>query len=355
MEEMAAMETIPILIHQKVLQTDSDDESDWSDSESGRAGRQRTKRQERQKADDSERDRSRSQRQERENAEDENHSLEDALVRIQRLVRETEPDEIQRQKRTEDTRREEIWKSSYAITTLKRDVDRRYDLIDLQTSSHNQEVADDVFSAHRGRDLIFEMAFPLQLDYTNELELFSRLKRHGNFASARAMFKESLQSHMDHPFIFTLYAELLFEMGDYKSLRLLDPKPAFGCIPEHKLRPAAFDLRQMEEGSGRFIYQRKRGTEKAARQHGPNTPDASPAEDGTPEDLHSVGLQESRLLHLKWRLLESLAIFHNSGTVNEALADAKTALHSLVIHDEVGSTEVRLFKFLIRVSRPFRY
>lgn len=271
---------------------------------------------------------------------------EELIAQVERQKRRSELRDLKRQKRAYEKQGERTWEREYDISTLRRQDDSSYEPITLraitQTEGHDSQgdwtdVAHDIFDVRRGRDLTFQMEFPIHLDQSNTVEVISCLRRQGNFAAARDMFMQDMRHHLSHPFTFTQYAELLFDMGDYKSLVALEPKPVFGSHSEHQLRPAAFQARQLEDGRVRFVYlrrgRRRKGEERAPHQ-------LEPGSNG-PSDLYGLGLHETRLLHLKWRLLQSLALSFTKGTVSEALADAKDALHSLVIHDEVGSTEVR--------------
>ncbi|KAI0841006.1 hypothetical protein F5Y06DRAFT_308618, partial [Hypoxylon sp. FL0890] len=58
----------------------------------------------------------------------------------------------------------------------------------------------------------------LRLNPTGQSSDICRLKRLGDFTSARRFFKENLQEYLDRPQIIIEYAELLLEQGDYKTL-----------------------------------------------------------------------------------------------------------------------------------------
>lgn len=240
------------------------------------------------------------------------------------------------------------------ITTITRQEQHKYKKIDLRATHRDSDregwrgVPRDVFDVHRERDLTFHLELPIHIDHSNETEDLSRLRRLGDFAEGKDLIQEHFLDHMNRPIVLVQYAELLFDMADYKALQLLDPKPAFGS--GFSLRPMASRLRQLEDGRTRFVYEqththlqrRKRGryARNSDREELPD-PKLKGDEDGIPPDLHSLGSHGTRILHLNWRLLESLCAFHAKGTISEALADAKQALHAVVVHKEISSAEVR--------------
>jgi hypothetical protein len=64
-----------------------------------------------------------------------------------------------------------------------------------------------------------------ELETTDDLELdmdeFSRQCRLGDLHSAKQFFWANLGQHVDHAYVFVQYAQMLMEMGDYKSVRAL--------------------------------------------------------------------------------------------------------------------------------------
>jgi hypothetical protein len=159
-----------------------------------------------------------------------------------------------------------------------------------------------VFNASHPRDVTVHLELPISDDFGDELEEFSRLKRLGNFRVAISYFEENLTDYQAHPYIFVQYAEMLLEMGDYKSFDLLKPGLVF-------------------RGSSSQDGQGIRGQQGAANS------------------------KELNLLHLNWDLLEATSTIHRQGTIHQAIGLANEALHTLNLKPEVGSTEVRDFKF----------
>ncbi|KAH8891714.1 hypothetical protein GQ53DRAFT_765218 [Thozetella sp. PMI_491] len=84
-----------------------------------------------------------------------------------------------------------------------------------------------LITTHNFKDEI-HLELPITDDLDQELEDFARLRRLGHFKAAKEIFKNSLEEHLGKPYVFIQYAEMLFEMGDYKSLRSLNPEALFG-------------------------------------------------------------------------------------------------------------------------------
>ncbi|KAI1077260.1 hypothetical protein F5B20DRAFT_593070 [Whalleya microplaca] len=79
-----------------------------------------------------------------------------------------------------------------------------------------------VWDPSQTTDITVHLNMPLQEDLDDNLEQFCRLQRFGDFASAKRYFSENLQEHIDKPYVFVHYAEMLLEQGDYKSLVALN-------------------------------------------------------------------------------------------------------------------------------------
>lgn len=66
------------------------------------------------------------------------------------------------------------------------------------------------------------LEFDLTPDLDEELEEFGRLTRLGHYRNAKKYFKQFLQEHIYHPIVFVSYAEMLLDLGDYKSIVSLE-------------------------------------------------------------------------------------------------------------------------------------
>ncbi|RTE85339.1 hypothetical protein BHE90_000115 [Fusarium euwallaceae] len=130
---------------------------------------------------------------------------------------------------------------------------------------------------------------PFDLD--DELEEFHRFVRRGEFGAANAFFDQHLKVHIANPWIFAQYAEMLFEMGDYKSLLQLDPEPVF-----------------------RHMYQ-------------------------GPIDAGSVS---TRILEINWELLKASSLRYNQHWLRPVQDDVCEASAIIPVSADVGSTEVRI-------------
>lgn len=70
------------------------------------------------------------------------------------------------------------------------------------------------------------ICWTVELDITQDLELdldeFCYLSRLGHFHQAKQFFRDNLEQHMGDPYVFVQYAQMLLEMGDYKSVKALN-------------------------------------------------------------------------------------------------------------------------------------
>lgn len=259
----------------------------------------------------------------------------------------------------------------------------RNDLYELHNLEHNLKARAEhgrglfqtIYDVANPKNVTVHLDFPVFQDYDAEIEDFSRLRRLGNFEAANDLFKRTFEGHLKNPYIFVQYAEMLLDMGDYKSFDLLDPKPAFGgpLAP----RPGASRERQGDGSS--YLYDRPRVARKhrsrvprrsrswewqfnrfgdaepamhgAARESDPRPPPPfgqemqTPATGGLPVPPSAkrpeLWSDETQLLAINWRLLKALSLIHHNGTINEALEEARFTLETLVVNPDAGSTEVR--------------
>ncbi|KAI0111353.1 hypothetical protein F4814DRAFT_460639 [Daldinia grandis] len=74
------------------------------------------------------------------------------------------------------------------------------------------------------------LKMPVQEDLDECLEEFCRLRRLGDFVSARRFFAENLQDHFSKPYILVEYAEMLLEQGDYNTLSSINTGTIFNTM-----------------------------------------------------------------------------------------------------------------------------
>lgn len=80
-------------------------------------------------------------------------------------------------------------------------------------------------SADAGRNdwvAIERLEFDLMPDVDEELEEFTRLTRMGHYRNAKNYFAQFLKQYIDQPAVFIRYAEMLLDVEDYRSIRLLE-------------------------------------------------------------------------------------------------------------------------------------
>jgi hypothetical protein len=276
-----------------------------------------------------------------------------------------------------------------------------------QTDYHNSAANESrglfqtVYDVANAKDVTVHLSFPVSHDHDAEIEDFSRFRRLGNFEAAKELFQRTFDGQLKNPYMFVQYAEMLLDMGDYKSFALLDPNPAFGVDlsllqSEHRERKhhqphyiysqpqrvayhhdtfAPEDSRPI----GRSYYQtasvprRSRSFERPSNRDAAKEPTINhrasgshhqphsvPPRSPSPPPPHSVNqqagpargslpisrqagresliLDETQLLAMNWRLLKALAIIHRDGTINDALDEARFTLKVLLA--TLGSTEV---------------
>lgn len=193
-----------------------------------------------------------------------------------------------------------------------------------------------------GRDFTVHLDFPVFEDYDKQLENLNYLRRLGRFHTAKEHVKNFLRDQLSHPYVFVQYADLLLDMGDYKSFEQLDPSLAF----DEKLdsRPEFVRTRQSE--TTRHFYVRPtrnyrppwKDQPALARNRAPTIHLEGSLTIFPFSSMHSEVLDPpsiarapkiSRktqyvgdglyLLRWNWRLLKTLYLLHRNGTINEAL------------------------------------
>ncbi|KAF5024852.1 hypothetical protein F66182_3091 [Fusarium sp. NRRL 66182] len=86
---------------------------------------------------------------------------------------------------------------------------------------------DAAYNSTRPKDVTLHLEFDIVSDLDDQLEELNCLMRRGDFANADNFFSQHLAAHDSHPWVFVQHAEMLLEMGDFKSFHELDPGRAF--------------------------------------------------------------------------------------------------------------------------------
>ncbi|KAI0183468.1 hypothetical protein EV127DRAFT_414081, partial [Xylaria flabelliformis] len=94
------------------------------------------------------------------------------------------------------------------------------------------------------KSIIIDMKLGITEDVDKELEEISRLRRLGDFRAAQRFLKQKLPGRSDDPYFFVLYAQLLFEMGDFRSFDTLRPTRVFGVVKDEAVQKNQDLLRQ---------------------------------------------------------------------------------------------------------------
>lgn len=69
----------------------------------------------------------------------------------------------------------------------------------------------------RAKDLTTHLELDIADDLEPDLEEFARLSRLGNFRAAKSFFRDNLEYFVGNQYVFVQYAQMLMEMGDYKT------------------------------------------------------------------------------------------------------------------------------------------
>ncbi|KAI3325441.1 hypothetical protein HD806DRAFT_521041 [Xylariaceae sp. AK1471] len=185
----------------------------------------------------------------------------------------------------------------------KRDFQRRPSEIKV-----NREI-DGILTPSSG-DLTVHLTMDLQEDLGDQLDEMARLSRLGHFLSAQAFFNENLKHHMDNPYVFIQYADMLLHQGDFKGLTLLKDAAMYKRVE---------DMSNSDELSIRRVN------------------------------------HELRFLRANWELMQILAKSHTLDTLSGApdvFAEAVGILHDLAITDDpnISSTEIYILALILRLT-----
>ncbi|KAM3074161.1 hypothetical protein ACMFMG_003019 [Clarireedia jacksonii] len=88
--------------------------------------------------------------------------------------------------------------------------------------TQHREIDEVVWDLSRTKDVTMHLELGITEDLELDLDEFCRLGRLGNFHQAKQYFRDNLEQHMNDPYIFVQYAQMLMEMGDYKSIKALN-------------------------------------------------------------------------------------------------------------------------------------
>ena len=119
------------------------------------------------------------------------------------------------------------------------------DFEDSRVPSLLNEAAMNTWDPFGNTDTTIHLTLDVEDDLDLALENLSRLSRLGDFTSARALFHETLENHLDKPQVLIRWTETLLRQGDYKSLLSIDPSPienlgAYGANTEAAKLPKLY-------------------------------------------------------------------------------------------------------------------
>ena len=129
-------------------------------------------------------------------------------VELERPRQEEEHDEsIRRERTSSPTHRCRRKRSSSSVKSCR-------------TTTRFREADGVVWDISRTKDVTMHLELDATEDLEPDLDDFCRLARLGNFQQAKQFFRDNLEQHIDDPYIFVQYAQMLMEMGDYHSFKV---------------------------------------------------------------------------------------------------------------------------------------
>lgn len=105
----------------------------------------------------------------------------------------------------------------------------------LHTSQHVPGIFQTVFDVNHPQDASVHLELPITDDHDTELEVFSRLRRLGDFSAAQDYFKSKLEPYLSNPYVLVHFGQMLLDQGDYLSFERASSQTVFG----NKTRPAS--------------------------------------------------------------------------------------------------------------------
>jgi hypothetical protein len=81
-----------------------------------------------------------------------------------------------------------------------------------------------ILGSSQFNDVTVRLEADIREDLSQELEDFCRLYKMGSFTKARSFFDEFLEIHLDKPYVFVIYAEMLLRQGSFHEISELDDK-----------------------------------------------------------------------------------------------------------------------------------
>ncbi|KAF5581504.1 hypothetical protein FPANT_8892 [Fusarium pseudoanthophilum] len=148
------------------------------------------------------------------------------------------------------------------------------------------------------KDTTVHLELDIVNDLDHELEEFNRLVRQGLFTSAQSFFDKYLATQKSNPWIFVQYAEMLIEMGDYKSFNDLN-------------------------------------LDHIVFQHGTTT-------------MESDALE---ILERNWNLLPVTALSHIQFSMRQIIDQVSTLGETLSLSENPGSTEIRIACLIMHTAK----
>lgn len=191
----------------------------------------------------------------------------------------------------------------------------------------------------RSQDLTVHLSLPITNDFDERLDVFSQLIRLGDFIKADRYFREQLENHLSHPYVFVQYAAMLLKRGDYIGFEKLDAEPVFRNDNARRWTQQSWEGERdsaSDEDGYRSSYYNDDYTDdewpEARRRAGRRR---SSTKRTQTDQSDALGL-----LHRNWKLMKALCTCYREGVMNDAVKEVENAMTETVFGDEMCSTEV---------------
>ncbi|KAI0554809.1 hypothetical protein F4679DRAFT_525001 [Xylaria curta] len=175
--------------------------------------------------------------------------------------------------------------------------DRRYGVPIPEPDIRVNREVDGILTPNSG-DLTVHLTMDIEEDLEHHLDEMNRLSRLGHFLSAKEIFDENLQHHIDNSYVLVQYADLLLHQGDLKGVT---------CLKDDAM------------------YKRE-------------------------EKLNS---EELSILLVNWELLQILAKSHTLDALSDVTTVFEEAVNVLGAIDQdrpISSTEIGILALIIRLT-----
>ncbi|KAL1853156.1 hypothetical protein Daus18300_011895 [Diaporthe australafricana] len=208
--------------------------------------------------------------------------------------------------------------------------------LDAEATSrgHIQEV-------DRSKDLTVHLSLPITDDFDERLDIFSQLIRLGDFIKADQYFREQLEDHLSHPYVFVQYAAMLLKRGDYIGFDQLDAEPVFLNDNARRLTQQSWDG-ERDPASDDDGYTRGYHSDDHADDQWREARRRTARRRNSTKRTQADQSDALNLLHRDWKLMKALCTCYREGVLNDAVKEVENAMIEMEFSDEMCSTEMHI-------------